>query len=158
MNYAVNLFRDLNDYAEVLKGNFSAINDLVKRFEVINTNRSLHFELLDQAILQSGESYKIIDVDVTGRDKSELVPIAIPIEILGFRLGKTFHEYKFCVNRNELLEEFYSSHYHNGLQYWIHNESTLTTDIVEAMFDHGYETFDKMMLNSVFGQIYYMRD
>lgn len=157
MDYAKNLYHDLVGYEDALRGDYGTINNLTKRFEVVNSTSRLHYDLLDSAILQSGESYKILDIDVTGEDKSKFESIAIPLRILGFRLGKTFNDLEFQKGLKGLLDNFYEKHTYRTLVYWIHKKSPITSDLVNTMYDYGYEVFDKMMLNSVFGQIYYDR-
>lgn len=151
------LYQDLLQYKSVLDGQLEAIKQLTEKFEVINLKTTFHYDLLEKAVVENVGKYKIMDVDVSGKNKADIIPISDSLEILGFRLGRTFNEPLFLNNQMEFLGKWYEEHHYDDFTYYIHKSSEVNPELIEATYDFGYEVFDKMMINSIFGQVYYFR-
>lgn len=151
-------YQDLLQFSSALEGNLATIKSLVKKFEVVNLKTTFHYDLIENAVIENVNIYKIMDVEVSGQNKSDIVSISEPLELLGLRLGKTFGDTLFELNRSEFLSKWYDKYTYKDFTYYLHKNSEINPELIESAYDCGFETFDKMMINSLFGQVYYVRD
>ena len=144
-------------YRDALIGDLPTIKRLVNDIEVINTPIEIHYTLIDKIIVEfTDDSCKILNANILGSDMSQS-ELSLALEILNFRLGRSFDIPNFDESLNEVLELNYSKYNYNGMEYWIHNDSSINPELVDFMLSQGIQVFDKSVINSFFGQVYYRR-
>lgn len=160
MNILSNFYNKLSSHKLALEGDLTAIRELTRDVYVINSRCDYHFNLLENVICElkdQSEECKILDVNVTGNNISDEADDAL--EILSLRLGNTFNDPWFQTSRTQFLEKYYRCRYSEVGTIWIHKDSKWDPKSFSTLIPHldSYEKMDNMILNSMFGEIYYNR-
>ena len=138
------------------------IQSLVARIHVSDTNKLVHYSLVNKWILElTFDKANIYDIDLN--DMKSLSDIPDYIHRLAFRVGKSFGDSRIESKINSILSNYYVKHKLDGFEFYVHKDSVIDvrdlSNLISNLRQYGkFQVLDRMFINSIFGDIFYWRD
>lgn len=162
MSILINLISLIESNSSLSGFELDDIQSLVSRIHISDSSKLIHYTMLTKAVLElTGPKANLYDLELN--DTQSLTEIPNYIFRLAFRVGKAFKDSRIECKINSILTNFYDKHVLDGFTFYTHKDTNLDikvlNDMIINMRTYGkYQQLDKMLINSIFGEVFYWRD